>query len=143
MNLYFPGLAKLCREVDEDWHLKGEIKPRMEFGHFYSMAINVDIPGRPVKSIPHRDLMNLAWGVCIIMAWGVFYPFTSTVFTPDVYHINIGFFPDGTLAWLVNHEAQIIIQIPTAVFYFCLSSIITHYNVDLNGGFIDDQLSSQ
>ena len=44
-----------------------------------------------------------------------------------------GFFHDGQLAWLVNLEAGIIIQIPSGVFYFCLSSIITHFNVDRHG----------
>lgn len=44
-----------------------------------------------------------------------------------------GFFSDGNLAWLVNLEAGIVIQIPSGVFYFCLSSIITHFNVDRHG----------
>jgi len=42
----------------------------MDFGLFYTMAINVDM-GERVKSIPHRDVMNLAWGVCAIMPIGM------------------------------------------------------------------------
>lgn len=41
----------------------------MDFGLFYTMAINVD-QGQRVKSIPHRDRMNLAFGVCAIMPFG-------------------------------------------------------------------------
>jgi hypothetical protein len=45
----------------------------MDFGLFYTMAINVDIKEQSVKSIPHRDLMNLAWGVCVIMPFGMYF----------------------------------------------------------------------
>ena len=69
MDLYFPGVASLCRDVDAFWHENGSEHPRMEFGLFYNMAINVDM-GRRVKSIPHRDVMNLAWGICAILAFG-------------------------------------------------------------------------
>lgn len=70
MDLYFPGVASLCREVDAFWHENGAKKPRMEFGLFYNMAINVDMGAR-VKSIPHRDVMNLAWGICAILVFGM------------------------------------------------------------------------
>jgi hypothetical protein len=69
MDLYFPGVASLCRKVDAFWHENGSEHPRMEFGLFYNMAINVDM-GRRVKSVPHRDVMNLAWGICAILAFG-------------------------------------------------------------------------
>jgi hypothetical protein len=69
MDRYFPGLAKLFRKLDEFWYEKSKLRPRMDFGLFYAMAINVDV-GEPVKSIPHCDAMNLAWGVCAIMAFG-------------------------------------------------------------------------
>jgi hypothetical protein len=69
MWAYFPGIASLCQELDVFWHEKGVEKPQMDFGLFYSMAINVDMGAR-VKSIPHRDVMNLAWGVCAILAFG-------------------------------------------------------------------------
>lgn len=49
--------------------------------------------------------------------------------------MNAGFFPDGVIAGLVNHKANIVIQIPSAVFYFSLSSIITGYNLDRHGAF--------
>jgi len=70
MDLYFPGIASLCREVDAQWHAEGNAQPRMDFGLFYALAINVDM-GRPVKTIPHRDIMNLAYGICAIMAFGL------------------------------------------------------------------------
>jgi hypothetical protein len=44
----------------------------------------------------------------------------------------IGFFNDGELCWLVNFEAGIIIQLPTAVFLLYPSALITHFNVDKN-----------
>jgi hypothetical protein len=48
---------------------------------------------------------------------------------------NPGFFNDGALAWLVNHEANIVIQVPSAVPFLGLSAIITHCNVDRGGMF--------
>jgi hypothetical protein len=132
MDLYFPGVASLFREVDAFWHENSTKKPRMEFGLFYTMAINVDM-GRRVKSIPHRDTMNLAWGICAILAFGAL-RFIAVGFPADIMYYA-GFFHDGQLAWLVNLEAGIVIQIPSGVFYFCLSSIITHFNVDRHGAF--------
>jgi len=70
MVLYFPGIALLCQEVDAQWHAEATVKPRMDFGLFYSMAINVDT-GERVKSILHCDVMNLTFGVCAIMPFGV------------------------------------------------------------------------
>lgn len=58
------------------WHEHGTKKPRMDFGLFYNMAINVDM-GQRVKSVPHRDVMNLAWGICAIMVFGVLYFISS------------------------------------------------------------------
>jgi hypothetical protein len=130
MWTYFPGIASLYQEVDEFWHEKGSAKPQMDFGLFYTMAINVDM-GPRVKSNPHRDVMNLAWGICVILAFGALC-FMAAGLPADPMH-PIGFFADGQLAWLVNLEAGIVIQIPSGVFYFCLSSIITHYNVDRRG----------
>lgn len=98
----------------------------MDFGLFYNMVINVDM-GPRVKSVPHRNVMNLVWGVCVVLVFGVLC-FMAAGLPADVMG-HIGFFADGQLAWLVNLEAGIIIQIPSGVFYFCLSSI-THFNVD-------------
>ena len=70
MDLYFPGIASLCWEVDALWHAEARVKPQMDFGLFYNMAINVDV-GEQVKSIPHHDVMNLAFGVCAIIPFGV------------------------------------------------------------------------
>jgi len=130
MGLYFPGVASLCHEVDAFWRQEGSQNPRMEFGLFYNMAINVDM-GPRVKSIPHRDVMNLAWGICAILPFGALC-FLAAELPADATHCE-GFFHDGELAWLVNLEAGIVIQIPSGVFYFCLSSIITHFNVDRHG----------
>jgi len=41
----------------------------MDFGLFYTLVINVDL-GKRVKSILHRDRMNLVFGVCAIMPFG-------------------------------------------------------------------------
>ena len=127
MGLYFPGVASLFWEVDVFWYEKGSKKPRMDFGLFYTMAINVDM-GQRVKSIPHHDVMNLAWGICAILAFGAPWP-VEAGHPADVMYYT-GFFADSQLAWLVNLEAGVVIQIPSGVFYFCLSSIITHFNVD-------------
>ncbi len=132
MVLYFPGIASLCQEVDAQWHAEATVKPRMDFGLFYSMAINVDM-GEQVKSIPHHNVMNLAFGVCAIMAFGTLCILSTNLVADIIF--DAGFFPDGIIVWLVNHKAKIVIQIPSTVFYFCLSSIITHYNLDTHGAF--------
>lgn len=77
MGRYFPGVATLCKELDEFWYKK--LGYKMEFGLFYTMAINVDINGERVKSIPHRDARNLAWGVCAIFPFGEFYTLPNLI----------------------------------------------------------------
>jgi len=109
VKCHFPGIASLYARNNEFWRRKTDGKIKMEFGLFFNLAINVDM-GMRVRSVPHRDMMNLAFGICIIIAFG--------------------FFNDGILAWLVNLEARIVIQIPPLVPYCCLSSLITHFNVD-------------
>jgi len=41
----------------------------MEFGSFYTMAINLPMV-QEVKTIPHVDGMNVAFGPCAIMPFG-------------------------------------------------------------------------
>lgn len=69
LQKYFPGIADLYRRADEFWADKTKGHVQMEFGLFYSMAINVDM-GERVISIPHRNSLNLAFGVCSIWAFG-------------------------------------------------------------------------
>ena len=51
---------------------------------------------------------------------------------------NAGFYHDGALAWLVNFEANIVIQLPSAVPFLGLSAIITHCNIDRGGMFYNN-----
>lgn len=44
----------------------------MEFASlFFCMAINIDL-GESVRSWPHRDMMNLSIGLCVIYVFGEF-----------------------------------------------------------------------
>jgi len=69
MELYWPGITSLCRKLDAFWYENASGRPQMDFGLFYTLVINVDL-GKRVKSIPHRDRMNLVFGVCAIMPFG-------------------------------------------------------------------------
>ncbi len=69
MELYWPGITSLCRKLDAFWYENASGRPQMDFGLFYTLVINVDL-GKRVKSILHRDRMNLAFGVCAIMPFG-------------------------------------------------------------------------
>jgi hypothetical protein len=67
LKRYFPGIALLSSRNKAFWAKKGAI---MEFGLFFNLAINVDMGAR-VRSIPHRDGMNLAFAVCVILPFGL------------------------------------------------------------------------
>jgi hypothetical protein len=66
---YFPNAAEFFRELDEFWRNKTEGLVNMEFGSFYTMAINLPMV-HEVKTIPHVDGMNIAFGPCAIMPFG-------------------------------------------------------------------------
>lgn len=51
----------------------------MEFGSFYTMAINFPMY-HEVKTVPHTDGMNLAFGQCAIMPIGTFCSFIPLCF---------------------------------------------------------------
>lgn len=78
-------------------------------------------------------------GLCSHAVWYAVLP----LYVVNKVSRNTGFFPDGVLAWLVNLEAGVIIQIPAGVFYFFLSAMITHYNADRHGKFKVQLASSQ
>jgi hypothetical protein len=103
----------------------------MEFGLFFNLAVNLDMGGVQVRSVPHRDVMNIAFGVCVIMAFGEAFWLICRNNNDNSY--IAGFFPHGLHAWLVNLEAGLVIQLPPMVPYFCCSSLITHFNVDKHG----------
>lgn len=66
---YFPKAAEFFRELDEFWRDKTKGAVNMEFGFFYTMAINLPMV-HEVKAIPHVDGMNIAFGPCAIMPFG-------------------------------------------------------------------------
>ena len=124
---YFPGIASLYADVRNFWAKKGATA---EFGLFFHLAINVDM-GKPVRSIPHRDVMNIAFGICVILPFG---PCGMPLLIHNYIHSRfLGFFPHGVMAWLVNMEAGIVVQLPPMVPFFGMSSVITHFNVDKHG----------
>ena len=104
----------------------------MEFGYFYTMAINLPMV-HEVKSIPHADGMNIAFGPCAIMPFGeptsIFFFFVQLLIPISL----SGFFASGVRAWFVNHSLRLILQVPTAVWTYTLSTLIIHYNADTQG----------
>lgn len=66
---YFPKAALFLNGLNDFWSMQTEGKTVMEFGHFYTMAINFPI-NHEVQSIPHMDSLNLAPVPCAIMPFG-------------------------------------------------------------------------
>ena len=69
LKKYFPKAAEFFRELDEFWQRKTKGAVNMEFGFFYTMAINLPMV-HEVKAIPHVDRMNVGFGPCAIMPIG-------------------------------------------------------------------------
>jgi hypothetical protein len=129
---HFPRLALLFSECGKFWERAAALggKPvTMEFASlFFCMAINIDL-GEAVKSWPHRDMMNLSIGLCVIYVFGKF----SIYRTRPPNNFRLGFFDDEETAWLVNLEAGVIIQLPSGAFYAFPSALLTHWNANKKG----------
>jgi len=97
---------------------------------FFCMAINLDI-GEAVRSWPHRDMMNLSMGLCVIYVFGKLRFQIAGLLSNLI--ASIGFFNDGEEAWLVNLEAGVIIQLPAGVFFAFPSALLTHWNASPKG----------
>lgn len=85
---YFPWITSLYQKNKAFWLDK--TNNGMEYGLFFNLAINMDMEGTLVKSKLHWDLMNLAFGVCIIIPFGQ--PSFSHVDHPCSF-FYIGYFP--------------------------------------------------
>ena len=69
LQTYFPHIAALYKKCNKFWTDRNP-KYSMDFGRlFFTMAVNMDIGG-PVMTVPHIDILNLLYGVCIILAYG-------------------------------------------------------------------------
>ncbi|KAF9504064.1 hypothetical protein BS47DRAFT_1369056 [Hydnum rufescens UP504] len=92
MDTYFPAIAKKYRCCDEYWRgcTNGVIKAISSL--FFLVSINASL-SEHVKTWPHRNRKNVAIGICTIFIFG--------------------FFDDTEQAWLVNLEANIVVQLPT------------------------------
>lgn len=66
---YFPKAAIFLNELDDFWKKTTKGHVSMEFGFFYTMAINIPIT-REVKAIPHIDGRNIAFCPCAILPIG-------------------------------------------------------------------------
>jgi hypothetical protein len=70
---HFPRVAQLFRECGKFWQRAAILDGKpvcMEFASlFFCMAVNLDI-GELVESLPHRDVMNLAIGLCVLFIFG-------------------------------------------------------------------------
>lgn len=71
LEKYFPKTTSFLSRLNDFWYEKTEGKTVMEFGHFYTMAINFPIVHK-VQTIPHTDGLNLSFGPCAIMPFGEF-----------------------------------------------------------------------
>ena len=69
LKKYFPKAAQFSGELDEFWRNKTKGIVNMDFGCFYTMAINLPMV-HEVKAIPHVDGMNVAFGPCGVMPFG-------------------------------------------------------------------------
>ncbi|KAF9503346.1 hypothetical protein BS47DRAFT_1369598 [Hydnum rufescens UP504] len=92
MDTYFPAIANKYRCCDEYWQgrTNGVIKAISSL--FFLVSINASL-SECVKTWPHRDRKNVAIGICTVFIFG--------------------FFDDTEQAWLVNLEANIVVQLPT------------------------------
>lgn len=99
LKQYFPGVASLYSRVNDFWVEKSKIG--MEFGLFFNLAINMDMGGVRVRSTPHRDVLNIAFGTCIIMPFGelvLLVCWTAMVaHMPQVFFLMV--FPHGSSTW--------------------------------------------
>jgi hypothetical protein len=130
LQTYFPHIAALYKKCNDFWKGKGQ-QYSMDFGRlFFTMAVNMDI-GVPVMTVPHVDILNFLYGVCIILAYGTVYC-KSLLWTPhQLKHTLPGFYNDGELAWLATKEGKILVQIPTGVPFIFHSAIMMHYNMNI------------
>lgn len=82
---YFPKAARFFQEIDTFWQGKTKGVVKMEFGFFYTMAINLPTV-HEVKALPHVDGMNVAFGPCAIMPFGertsIFFLIIADSFNP-------------------------------------------------------------
>ena len=131
LKKYFPKSAQFFQELNEFWRNKTRGVVNMEFGSFYTMAINLPMV-HEVKAIPHVDGMNVAFGPCALMPFGE--PASIIIIICIIAHSYIsGFFPSDVRAWFVNHSLRLIFQVPTAVWTYTLSTLVIHYNADIQG----------
>ncbi|KAF9508550.1 hypothetical protein BS47DRAFT_1397703 [Hydnum rufescens UP504] len=92
MDTYFPAITKKYRCCDEYWrdHTDGAVKVISSL--FFLVSINASL-SEHVKTLPHHDRKNIAVGICALFVFG--------------------FFNNAEDAWLVNLEANIMVQLPT------------------------------
>jgi hypothetical protein len=72
LHTHYPRIAALYKKCNDFWKAKGP-EYVMDFGGlFFTMAVNMDL-GVPVMTVPHIDFLNLLYGVCIILVYGIAY----------------------------------------------------------------------
>ena len=67
-----------------------------------------------------------SWLVCYICFWCVW----DLLQNFQILDISVGFFRDGDIAWLVNLEAGIFVQLLPGIFFIFPSALLTHWNKD-------------
>ena len=130
---HFPCLSMLYEQCGKwEWAtVLGRELVKMEFASlFYCMAINLDL-GEAVCSWPHHDRWIFLWGSVLYLFLVLLIPFTASAMS---WWCQVGFFDDGELAWLVNLESGLFVQLPPGAFFAFPSALLTHWSGDKKGG---------
>lgn len=132
VKLMFPGVAKRFEESLAYHEREYGIRPI--FGLFWNLCINAPFLGQKrVHCRPHADAKNIV-GVCALVVYqrpGAFPPPPLCVSDTK---------PTGTKfdskrkTWLVLWEAGVVLELPPWVFIAYPSSLLYHFNIDIDGG---------
>ncbi|KAF9509697.1 hypothetical protein BS47DRAFT_1365080 [Hydnum rufescens UP504] len=99
MGMYFPAIAEKYCQCDEYWRCRTNGMVKAVSSLFFLITINASL-SEHVKTWLHSDRKNIAVGICALFIF--------------------------EQAWLVNLEANIVIQLPARVFFLFPSALITH-----------------
>ncbi|KAF8889786.1 hypothetical protein BD779DRAFT_1671567 [Infundibulicybe gibba] len=115
VRLMFPGVAERL-ETSADWHQE-QYGIRPQFDLFWNLCVNGIFPGQKrVHSRPHADYKNVV-GVCALLVYEI----------PGRVKFN-----HSKRTWLVLWEAGIVVQLPPWVVFLYPSSLLTHFNIDID-----------
>jgi hypothetical protein len=134
VEVAFPGVKKRFDRA-ASWHFETHgIRP--DFGLFYNLCVNAAFPTADkmtpsIKCLPHVDSRN-GISVCVLFVY----------LLPGCRSFNSGSkttncetdeFNDDKKVWLVLWELGVVVQLPPWVYCAYPSSLLYHFNVDVDG----------